>query len=129
MAVLDAAQRHGCINLQVDLYHPRQGGQNPQEGAAGSVHQLSTDAAQAQGDALLMGFIPEVVAQWLGSTQLMEHLEAGTVMTVQVRVALWPFEWLVKVHMIGRGVPWPVRIVQLTSRPDHWQQDTKERKL
>ena len=82
VAVLDGALRFGCVNLQVDVYQPHSSSSS-REGAGG-VHHLSADADQAQRDALFRGCIPEVVAQWMATTQLAEHLEAGTVMTVQV---------------------------------------------
>ena len=93
--VLDGALRYGCVTLQIDIYQPHQGGSQSAHRGQQQGANTSTSAAdgadqeqqqQAQGHAQIMECIPEEVARWMSTTQLSEHLDAGTIMTVQVRV-------------------------------------------
>lgn len=84
--VLDGGLRYGCVNLQVDIYQLRQrpGSRDAGQGQQGAHHIPDADQAQQQAQDVLMECIPEEVARLMSSAQLTEHMDAGTIMTVQV---------------------------------------------
>jgi len=91
--LLGGAIRFGCVTMSLDMYLPHDN-VPPQDSPHANTSQRekhcdfsSAEPVQqqvTQEDGQLVGCIPEVVGRWMCNTQLTEHLEPGTVMTVQV---------------------------------------------